>query len=151
MTCREKLKIEHPDFVNERFKAGCRRCPHTYGYLSKPERCNIGDPDFGCIDCWNREIPEQDASNIECAVSESSPTINDSVSHPSHYTYGKIECIDFIFDKDLDFALGNAIKYIVRAGHKSSVGMSDEEKTIQDLEKAKQYIDFEIEHIKGER
>lgn len=79
------------------------------------------------------------------------PSINDSVSHPSHYTYGKIECIDFIFDKDLNFALGNAIKYIIRAGHKSSAGMSDEEKTIQDLEKAKQYIDFEIEHIKGER
>lgn len=77
--------------------------------------------------------------------------VNDAVHHPSHYTQGKIECIDFIYDKELNFSLGNAIKYIVRAGHKKSNGMSDQEKTIQDLEKAKQYIDFEIEHIKGNK
>lgn len=75
----------------------------------------------------------------------------DPVAHPAHYTYGKIEVIDFIQDKDLNFALGNAVKYIVRAGHKSEQGMSDKEKAIQDLEKAKQYIDFEIEHRKGIR
>lgn len=76
---------------------------------------------------------------------------DDPVAHPAHYTYGKIEVIDFIQDKDLNFALGNAVKYIVRAGHKAEQGMSDEEKAIQDLEKAKQYIDFEIEHRKGVR
>ena len=75
----------------------------------------------------------------------------DPVAHPAHYTYGKIEVIDFIQDKDLNFALGNAVKYIVRAGHKAEQGMSDEEKAIQDLEKARQYIDFEIEHRKGVR
>lgn len=69
----------------------------------------------------------------------------DMVHHPSHYKSGKIECIDYIMDKDLDFALGNAIKYITRAGRK------DKSKVIEDLEKAKQYIDFEIEHIKGLR
>lgn len=66
---------------------------------------------------------------------------NENVSHPSHYTYGKIECIDFITDKHLDFCLGNAIKYIVRAGHK------DKTKTIEDLQKAKQYIDFYIDKV----
>ena len=76
---------------------------------------------------------------------------DDPVAHPAHYTYGKIEVIDFIQDKDLNFALGNAVKYIVRAGHKAEQGMSDEEKAIQDLKKAKQYIDFEIEHRKGVR
>lgn len=70
--------------------------------------------------------------------------MNNNVSHPSHYTYGKIECIDFIQDKNLNFCLGNAIKYIVRAGHKASNGMTANEKAIEDLEKAKQYIDFEI-------
>lgn len=75
----------------------------------------------------------------------------DKVEHPSHYTYGKIECVDFILDKNLNFALGNAIKYIVRAGHKTENGMSVEEKTIEDLQKAKQYIDFQIEHLKGLR
>ena len=41
--------------------------------------------------------------------------MTDNIKHPSHYTYGKIECIDFILDKNLDFPLGNAVKYIVRA------------------------------------
>ena len=77
--------------------------------------------------------------------------MNDKVKHPSHYTYGKIETIDFIYDKNLNFALGNAIKYIVRSGRKQSEGMSVEEKRIEDLEKAMQYIQFEIEHIKGKR
>lgn len=149
MTCREKLKIEHPDIYNKYpFQTGC---PSSYGYLDDPD-CSV----FDCEGCWDREIPEPDASKDECPteeehISEYHPSINDSVSHPSHYTYGKIECIDFIFDKELNFALGNAIKYIVRAGHKSSKGMSDEDKAIQDLEKAKQYIDFQIAHIKGEK
>lgn len=77
--------------------------------------------------------------------------MSDSVSHPSHYTYGKIECVDFILDKNLDFSLGNAIKYIVRAGHKSDAILSTQEKAIEDLEKAIKYIEFEIEHLKGIR
>ena len=71
----------------------------------------------------------------------------DDVAHPTHYTQGKIECIDYIVDKKLDFCLGNAIKYITRAGHKGSAEMTQKDKTIQDLEKAKQYIDFEITKI----
>lgn len=68
--------------------------------------------------------------------------MNDPVNHPSHYTYGKIECIDFITDKDLNFCRGNAVKYIVRAGHK------DPNKEVEDLEKAIFYINKEIECIK---
>lgn len=66
-----------------------------------------------------------------------------AVSHPSHYTDTKIEVIDFIVDKKLDFCLGNAIKYIVRAGKK------DPTKTIEDLRKAIQYINFEIDKVLG--
>ena len=44
---------------------------------------------------------------------------NDSVNHPSHYTDGKIEVIDFIEDKCLNFHRGNAVKYIARAGKKN--------------------------------
>lgn len=71
--------------------------------------------------------------------------MTDNVKHPSHYTYGKIEYIDFILDKELDFSLGNAVKYIVRAGRKNP------EKQIEDLQKAIQYIQFEIEHLEGVR
>lgn len=76
---------------------------------------------------------------------------NDEVSHPGHYTYGKIECIDFILDKQLNFPLGNAVKYIVRAGRKTSADKTDQEKQIEDLKKARQYIEFEIEHLEGKR
>lgn len=98
--------------------------------------------------CDAREEESSGASRTSPPTRESGA---DPVAHPAHYTYGKIEVIDFIQDKDLNFALGNAVKYIVRAGHKAEQGMSDEEKAIQDLEKARQYIDFEIEHRKGER
>lgn len=77
--------------------------------------------------------------------------MTDNVKHPSHYTYGKIECIDFILDKELDFPLGNAVKYIVRAGHKVSADKTVLEKQLEDLKKARQYIDFEIEHLEGKR
>lgn len=59
---------------------------------------------------------------------------NDPVNHPSHYTDGGIETIDFIEGKQLGFHLGNAVKYITRAGKK------DPDKTIEDLEKAIWYI-----------
>lgn len=77
--------------------------------------------------------------------------ICDSVHHPSHYTAGKFECIDYILDKKLDFPRGNAVKYITRAGHKHDNGMCITDKAIEDLKKAKQYIDFEIEHLEGKR
>ena len=74
--------------------------------------------------------------------------MNDNVSHPSHYTYGKIECIDFILDKQLDFPLGNAVKYIVRAGHKASADKTVLEKQIEDLKKAVWYIRDKINQLK---
>ncbi len=69
--------------------------------------------------------------------------INDPVNHPSHYTDGNIEVIDFIFDKGLgrDFCLGNAIKYISRAGKK------DPSKEKEDLMKARWYLDRYIKEL----
>lgn len=95
--------------------------------------------------------PSYDPDHNRDAVVVAATEAVDSVSHPSHYTYGKIECIDFILDKQLDFSLGNAVKYIVRAGHKSETGKTDKEKAIEDLKKAIQYIQFEIEHLEGKR
>lgn len=63
---------------------------------------------------------------------------NDNVNHPSHYTSGNIEVIDFIEDQKLDYHLGNALKYIARAGKK------DPNKTVEDLKKAIWYIEREI-------
>jgi len=65
------------------------------------------------------------------------------VDHPQHYG-GKdnvYETINVIEAWDLDFSLGNAVKYISRAGKK------DSQKTIEDLEKAIWYIRRHIEKI----
>ena len=66
---------------------------------------------------------------------------NDVVNHPAHYTDGKIEVIEFIEDKKLGFCLGNAVKYISRAGKK------DPSKTVEDLKKAIWYINRRIKEI----
>ena len=68
--------------------------------------------------------------------------MNDIVNHPSHYTDGKIEVIEFIEDKKLNYHRGNAIKYICRAGKK------DPQKEIEDLQKAIWYINREIRNLK---
>ena len=64
------------------------------------------------------------------------------MNHPAHYTDGKIEVIDFIDDKELNFNRGNAVKYIARAGKKSK------DTEIQDLEKAAWYLNHEIKRLK---
>ena len=53
--------------------------------------------------------------------------MTDIVNHPDYYTDGGIETIDFIEAKELPYHLGNAVKYISRAGKKCP------EKTIEDL------------------
>lgn len=73
----------------------------------------------------------------------------DSINHPSHYV-GKIEVIDFIEDKNLNYNLGNCVKYIARAGKKHEAGMSIQEKTLEDLRKARWYLDREISTIEAE-
>lgn len=63
---------------------------------------------------------------------------NDNVNHPAHYTRGKIEVIEFIEDQKLGYHLGNAVKYICRAG------LKDPDKYKEDLQKAIWYINREI-------
>ena len=63
---------------------------------------------------------------------------NSSDKGPSYYKRGKAQVWDFIRDNDLNFHLGNAIKYIVRAGYKDSKK--------EDLIKAIHYLENELEH-----
>lgn len=67
--------------------------------------------------------------------------MKEMVNHPFHYNDGKIEVIDFIEDKNLNFHRGNAVKYIARAGKK------DKEKEVEDLKKAQWYIEREIKKL----
>jgi hypothetical protein len=66
-------------------------------------------------------------------------TPHDMVNSPAHYKVGGIETIDFIEAKNLGYHLGNAVKYISRADHKG--------RRIEDLEKAKWYLDREIKRL----
>ena len=65
----------------------------------------------------------------------------EKVNHPDHYQSGKIEAIDLISSFNLNFAMGNALKYILRAGKKPSSSK------IEDIQKAIWYLQYEI----GER
>lgn len=71
---------------------------------------------------------------------------HDPINHPSHYTEGrKYETIEVIEDWGLSYRLGNAVKYISRAGRK------DPAKTVEDLKKSLWYIEREIAALEGDR
>jgi hypothetical protein len=65
---------------------------------------------------------------------------HDPVNHPAHYTGhpSGVECIDIT--EHMNFCLGNAIKYVWRAGLKSN-------SPVEDLRKARWYIDREIQRL----
>lgn len=67
--------------------------------------------------------------------------MSDPVNHPAHYQAGGLEAIQVIRAFEMNFNLGNAFKYIARAGRKSK------EKEIEDLKKAIWYIQDHINHL----
>lgn len=71
----------------------------------------------------------------------------ENVNHPKHYNShpSGVECIDIV--RHYNFNTGNAIKYLWRHGLKSEEGMRNEEKSIEDLQKAKFYIEDEINRL----
>jgi hypothetical protein len=73
----------------------------------------------------------------------------DNVNHPKHYTSDPsgIECIDIT--RHRNFNVGNAIKYLWRAGLKIDADKSSINKQIEDLEKAVWYIVDEIHRLGG--
>ena len=69
------------------------------------------------------------------------------VDHPAHYTTGKIEVIDYIEDQGFGkgFCLGNAIKYISRAGKKETESIES------DIEKSIWYLKRYLQEIREEK
>lgn len=65
----------------------------------------------------------------------------DMVNHPPHYTShpSGVECIDIT--RHMTFNLGNVVKYLWRADEKGS--------TVEDLKKARWYLDDEIKRLEG--
>ena len=116
-------------FVHTKEKAqGCwpKYCPECLPKYSKvPKKKDV------------QAIAEKVVQTIEEQTVEL-PKKEDVINHPSHYTRGKIEVIDFIEDQQLPYHLGNVIKYIARAGYKGD--------KLEDLKKARWYLD---RYIKG--
>lgn len=67
--------------------------------------------------------------------------MDDNVDHPEHYNKhpSGIECIEIV--QHFEFNVGNAIKYLWRAGLKETSTYEE------DLEKARKYIDFELQRV----
>lgn len=102
--------------------------------------CDLNKYHEGCHSC-NQEFLFWLYSEAEPEKEEDK---SNTVNSPSHYTDGEIEVIDYIEDKGLGFCLGNAVKYISRAGKK------DQSKEVEDLQKAIWYIQRKIEQISKE-
>jgi hypothetical protein len=107
------------------------------------------DVEGGLLSCLPSCIPGHfadgsTAHDTRCVYS--AHHVPEAVNHPDHYggdtTY---EAIKVIEAWGLDFCLGNAAKYIARAGKK------DPERELEDLEKAAWYVNRRIEQLRGER
>ena len=59
MTFKEKLTLEHPEKLNNYCYNNIEGCPSEYGYSLGEEFC----PASNCVDCWNREITEENIIN----------------------------------------------------------------------------------------
>ncbi len=97
----------------------------TVGFTRLVYHCNVCDADFIEYSTPNKE------SNMKC----------EEVDHPKHYQNGlktEVECI--MFTRNLSFDLGNAFKYIWRAGNKLTASMDT------DLAKALWYLNDAAEH-----
>ena len=67
--------------------------------------------------------------------------MREQIEHPTYYNVGGIEVADFIEAYELNFNLGNVLKYVARAGRKGS------ESTLTALQKAQVYLNREIAYI----
>lgn len=122
----------------------CRRCGDTFTVRTHEDYCPECLPKYSKVP-KKKEIVVTLANMVAKTLEEPEvktvelPMQEDVINHPSHYTRGKIEVIDFIEDQQLPYHLGNVIKYIARAGHKGD--------KLEDLKKARWYLDRYINEV----
>jgi hypothetical protein len=106
----------------------------------------------GVLEGCNKELYHLDNVDFKEDIFRIRFKMEDNVNHPPHYTWLKDKCGIEVIDitRHMDFCLGNSIKYILRAGHKQEVSMSNKEKEIEDLKKAIWYINDRIKQLGGE-
>ena len=131
----------------------------------EPNRDTFAINTYICVKSISSEVKQlqDEVSNLESLYNNTHPqestseqkdsASKDKVNHPSHYSYLKELCGVEVIDitRHLDFDTGNAVKYLLRAGHKSEEGYTDKDKAIEDLKKAVFYINDKIKMLeKGE-
>ena len=123
----------------------CEGCNTTFVHTKEkaqgrwPKYCPECLPKYSKVPKKKEVAVEPVAQTIEETEVKVTPKKEDVINHPSHYTRGKIEVIDFIEDQQLPYHLGNVIKYIARAGHKGD--------KLEDLKKARWYLDRYINGV----
>jgi hypothetical protein len=97
--------------------------------------------------CDNEFRIMERVKNVDCFDTDYNISDNIRVKtnpiSPEHYKRLSPEPKDVIRSWGLNFNLGSAVKYISRAGHKDEI--------VQDLKKAQQFIQFEIDYLKGDK
>lgn len=145
--CPECEKVMTPPGVGVSKELTCEGCGTTF--IHKKEKAQGRWPKY-CPECLPKysKVPKKKEVAVEpVAQTIEEPEVKvvelpkkeDVINHPSHYTRGKIEVIDFIEDQQLPYHLGNVIKYIARAGHKGD--------KLEDLKKARWYLDRYINEV----
>lgn len=143
--CPECEKVMTPPEAGYSKEITCEACGETF--IHRKDKPTGRWPKYcpECLPKYSKVPKKKDEAAAEEIVQEPEvkpfemPTEEDVINHPSHYTRGKIEVIDFIEDQQLPYHLGNVIKYIARAGHKGD--------KLEDLKKARWYLARYIELI----
>lgn len=147
--CHECEKVMTPPEAGYSKEITCEACGETFIHRKdKPtgrwsKYCPECLPKYSKVPKKKEETVQTIAEKIVKAIEEPevkvTPKKEDVINHPSHYTRGNIEVIDFIEDQQLPYHLGNVIKYIARAGHKGD--------KLEDLKKARWYLDRYINEV----
>ena len=144
--CPECEKVMTPPGAGVSKELTCEGCGVTFTH--KKEKAQGRWPKY-CPECLpkyskvpkKKEVEVTLANMVANTLEEPEVKVveEDVINHPSHYTRGKIEVIDFIEDQQLPYHLGNVIKYIARAGYKGD--------KLEDLKKARWYLDRYINEV----
>lgn len=144
--CPECEKVMTPPGAGVSKELTCEGCGTTF--IHKKEKAQGRWPKY-CPECLPKysKVPKKKEVDVTLAnmvantleEPEVKVVEEDVINHPSHYTRGKIEVIDFIEDQQLPYHLGNVIKYIARAGYKGD--------KLEDLKKARWYLDRYINGV----
>ena len=123
-----------PDLSEDELVGQCRHC----GTINKihPPNCPIFK--HSPTPSWGERPVYRNYSGADPRT-EGTPGSGEAVNHPNHYTFGKFEVVDVIYDWQPPYPLDNVIKYVARAGKKGGP-----EKELEDLKKAQFYLNYYI-------